>query len=142
MKKIYIFLLILLFISPILFVESANKVIYVIMASLIGYSISNELSNLLKEKSKYKSSEIFFLFLIILLYSFIFFILNNSYYSDTLSLLMWMMLGTWVAYGGVSSIRKKYVKLRGFVFKGISAIIWGLLAIGFSIFILIMKRII
>lgn len=133
MKKILLkILIVLLFLSPALVMDGKNKVAYLVISALVGYSIGIEVMYRLNLK---------LLISAFISYTVIFTLVNFSFYEDNLSFLMWCMFGSWIAYAGIKSIKKREVVLRGFGFKGLSAIIWGLIAILFSVFILVMERV-
>ncbi len=77
----------------------------------------------------------------VLIYIILFFILNVNLYTSKFSFLVLLIAGSLAFYNATDGIIKRKTMLRGFKFEGISAVVFGILGIAFSLFILLAAQI-
>ena len=151
-EKIITLIVSLIFISPALIIkdETSIRLAYIILIGAIGWAIGKNLIFYLKEKEiKTERNKIppllsnFAIGIYLFAYIVLAFLIDSILLRKSLLLFLIKVFvgGLFFFYGGLKGIQTKRIFLRGFQISGRVAIIYGILSIIFSIFLLLLRYI-
>ena len=150
-EKIVILIFTVIFVSPAFIVQEGPRLLYGILAGAIGLGIGKKIIFYLRKKGRKEERKNvhpllsnFAIFIYLFIYIGLVFILDfDLFYRNMLLFLLKILLGGIVFfYGGFKLIQTKRGWLRGFPLTQKAAVIYGLLSVIFSIFILFLKIIV